>query len=50
MPIRTLTDRLSLRRLLTLPYVVLVLGLVLLMGALSWRAGRDTVDALAGQL
>lgn len=50
MPIRTLTDRLSLRRLLTLPYVVLVLGLVLLMVALSWRAGRDTVDTLTGQL
>jgi len=50
LPIRTLTDRLSLRRLLTLPYVVLVLGLVLLMGALSWRAGRDTVDTLSGQL
>lgn len=50
MPIRTLTDRLSLRRLLTLPYVVLVLALVLLMGALSWRAARDTVDTLSGQL
>ena len=50
MPIRRLTDRLSLRRLLTLPYVVLVLALVLLMGSLSWRAGRDTVDTLSGQL
>lgn len=50
MPIRTLTDRLSLKRLLTLPYVVLVLALVLLVGALSWRAGRDTVDTLSGQL
>lgn len=50
MPIRRLTDRLSLRRLLTLPYVVLVLALVLLMGGLSWRAGRDTVDSLSGQL
>lgn len=50
MPIRTLTDRLSLRSLLTLPYVVLVLALVLLVGALSWRAGRDTVDNLSGQL
>lgn len=50
MPIRTLADRLSLRSLLTLPYVVLVLGLVLLMGTLSWRAGRDTVDTLCGQL
>lgn len=50
MPIRTLTDRLSLRRLLTLPYVVLVLALVLLVGTLSWRAGRDTVNSLSGQL
>ena len=45
-----LTDRLSLRRLLTLPYAVLVLALVLLMGALSWRTGRDTVDTLSAQL
>jgi diguanylate cyclase (GGDEF)-like protein len=50
LPIRTLTDRLSLRCLLTLPYVVLVLALVLLMGALSWRAGSQTVDALSGRL
>lgn len=50
MPIRTLTDRLSLRRLLTVPYVVLVLALVLLVGALSWRAGRDTVGTLSDQL
>lgn len=50
MPKRTLSDRFSLRRLLTLPYVVLVLSLVLLMGALSWRAGRDTVDTLSSQL
>lgn len=50
MPIRPLTHRLSLRRLLTLPYVVLVLALVLLMGALSWQAGRDTVDTLTAQL
>ncbi|KQV53346.1 hypothetical protein ASC95_11430 [Pelomonas sp. Root1217] len=50
MPIRALTDRLSLRSLLTLPYVVLVLGLVLLVGTLSWRAGRDTVNTLSGQL
>ncbi|MGQ3050833.1 MAG: diguanylate cyclase domain-containing protein [Roseateles sp.] len=50
MPIRRFTDRLSLRRLLTLPYVVLVLALVLLMGSLSWRAGSDTVDTLSSQL
>ena len=50
MSLRALLARLSLRRLLTLPYVVLVLALVLLMGGLSWRAGRDTVGALSGQL
>lgn len=47
---RKLSDRLSLRSLLTLPYAVLVLGLVLLMALLTWRAGRDTVDNLSGQL
>lgn len=47
---RKLSDRLSLRSLLTLPYAVLMLGLVLLMGLLTWRAGRDTVDNLSGQL
>lgn len=47
---RTLTDRLSLRQLLTLPYVGLVLALLLMMGALSWRAGSDTVDTLSRQL
>ncbi|WP_457419122.1 diguanylate cyclase domain-containing protein [Roseateles sp. P5_E7] len=50
MPKRTLSDRLSLRRLLTLPHAALVLALALLMGALSWRAARDTVDSLSGQL
>lgn len=50
MQIRSLTDRLSLRRLLTLPYVVLMLAVVLLMGGLSWQAGRDTVGNLSGQL
>ncbi|MBI3349802.1 MAG: diguanylate cyclase [Burkholderiales bacterium] len=50
MPQRTLSDRLSLRSLLTLPYAVLVLALVLLMAGLSWRTGRDTVDTLSGQL
>lgn len=47
---RRVTERASLRQLLTLPYVALVLALVLLVGALSWRAGRDTVDNLSGQL
>lgn len=50
MSTRTLTDRLSLRQLLTLPYVGLVLALLLMMGALSWRAGSDTVDTLSRQL
>jgi diguanylate cyclase (GGDEF)-like protein len=50
LPKRTLSDRLSLRNLLTLPYAVLVLALVLMMGTLCWRAGRDTVDSLSGQL
>ena len=45
-----MSDRLSLRSLLTLPYAVLVLALVLLMAGLSWRTGRDTVDTLSGQL
>jgi len=42
---KALAARLSLRQLLTLPYVALVLALVLLVGALSWRAGRDTVGS-----
>lgn len=50
MLLRDLPARMSLRLLLTLPYVVLVLALVLLMAGLSWRAGRDTVGALSGQL
>lgn len=50
MALRHLSARISLRRLLTLPYGVLVLALVLLVGALSWRAGRDTVGTLSGQL
>ncbi|MFG6469202.1 sensor domain-containing diguanylate cyclase [Roseateles sp. BYS87W] len=44
------SSRLSLRRLLTLPYGVLVLALVALVGSLSWRAGRDTVSTLSDQL
>lgn len=50
MPKRTLSDRLSLRRLLTLPHAALVLAVAVAMSALSWRAGRDTVDSLSGQL
>lgn len=47
---KRLTDRLSLRQLLTLPYAVLVVALALLLAALSWRAGRDAVDTLSAQL
>lgn len=41
---------LSLRQMLTLPYVGLVLVLVLLVGGLSYRTGRTTVDSLSGHL
>lgn len=42
--------RLPLRWMLTLPYIVLVLVLAGTIGALSYTAGRDTVDALSDQL
>lgn len=45
-----LRPQLSLRTLLTLPYVVLVLGLAGIVGALSYHAGREAVDELSGQL
>ena len=41
-------SRPSLRILLTVPYVVLVLGLAGIIGALSYVAGRDAVDNLSG--
>lgn len=41
---------LSLRQLLTVPYVVLVLLLAILVGLLSYRAGRTAVDNLSEQL
>jgi diguanylate cyclase (GGDEF)-like protein len=41
---------LSLRQLLTVPYVVLVLALTLALGTLSYRAGRNAVDTLSEQL
>ncbi len=50
MSIWALPARISLRRLLTVPYVVLVLALVALIGSLSYRTARDTVDTLSGQL
>ncbi|MBW8756400.1 MAG: diguanylate cyclase [Burkholderiales bacterium] len=46
----TLLSRLPLRALLTLPYLVLVLGTAIVIGVLSYAAGRDTVDDLSGQL
>lgn len=42
--------RLSLGQLLTVPYVVLVLVLAVILGALSYRAGRNAVDSLSDQL
>jgi len=45
-----LLSRLPLRALLTLPYVALVLGTAIVIGVLSYAAGRDAVDNLSGQL
>jgi len=45
-----LLSRLPLRLLLTLPYVALVLGTAIVIGVLSYAAGRDAVDNLSGQL
>lgn len=42
--------RLTLRQWLTLPYVALVLGIALLIGALSYRAGSHAVDTVAEHL
>jgi diguanylate cyclase (GGDEF)-like protein len=42
--------RLSLRLSLTLPYVALVLGLALVIGALSYRTGGQAVDTVADNL
>jgi diguanylate cyclase (GGDEF)-like protein len=41
---------LSLRQLLTLPYLVLVLGLAVVLGLLSYRTGRDAADQLSQRL
>jgi diguanylate cyclase (GGDEF)-like protein len=43
-------SRLSLRNLLTVPYVLLVLLLALVIGALSFAAGRNAIDNLSGLL
>ncbi|HEY4069015.1 MAG TPA: diguanylate cyclase [Burkholderiaceae bacterium] len=40
----------SLRRLLTLPYAALIIGVSLLIGALSYRAGSQAVDTMSDQL
>ena len=45
-----LLSRLPLRTLLTLPYVALVLATAIVIGVLSYYAGRDAVDNLSGQL
>lgn len=49
MPLRLLS-RLTLRQMLTLPYVALVVALAATIGALSYSAGRDAVDELSNQL
>ncbi len=43
----SLISRLSLRQMLTLPYVLLVLLAAATIGALSYHAGRDAVDTLS---
>lgn len=43
-------SRLPLRLLLTVPYVLMVVLLALIVGLLSYRAGRDAVDEFSGQL
>ncbi len=45
-----LTARISLRQWLTIPYIALVSGLVLLIGALSYQAGSQAVDTVADHL
>jgi diguanylate cyclase (GGDEF)-like protein len=46
-PLRLTPLRLTLRQWLTLPYVALVLGVALLIGALSYQAGSQAVDTVA---
>ncbi|MBS0436475.1 MAG: diguanylate cyclase [Proteobacteria bacterium] len=46
----TFLSRLTLRQWLILPYVALVLGIALLIGALSYRAGSHAVDTVAEHL
>ena len=42
-----LLSRVSLRHMLTLPYVVLLLGVAVIIGWLSYSAGQEAVDTLA---
>ena len=50
MRIWALPAKLPLRRLLTVPYVLLVVLIALVIGLLSYRSGRNIVDNLSGQL
>ena len=45
-----LSTRITLRQWLTVPYVALVVGLALLIGVLSYRAGSQAVDTVADNL
>jgi diguanylate cyclase (GGDEF)-like protein len=45
-----LLSRLTLRQMLTLPYIALVLALTATIGVLSYRAGQQAVDELSDQL
>jgi diguanylate cyclase (GGDEF)-like protein len=45
-----ISSRISLRQWLTIPYIALVSGLVLLIGALSYQAGSQAVDTVADHL
>ena len=45
-----MTSRLSLRTLLTLPFLGLVIALAVVIAVLSYRAGRDAVDTWSEQL
>ncbi len=45
-----LLNRLTLRQMLILPYVILVLALALIIGLLSFRAGSHAIDNLSGQM
>ena len=47
---RRISKRISLRRLLTLPYAALIIGVAVLIGALSYRTGSHAVDTMSDQL